>query len=132
MSCDIGEATRSLENDHFTYIRTHSPTLLSLYLRHSSFSKLFVASPTSQLVLQPFHRLRIIDTKIDKPKAPSFSNSSVALPTSQLILQPFCCFIYVTVHSPTLFYFSYITSSSLNSPGKPLMLVLLVLIVGIL
>ena len=33
----------------------------------------------------------------------SFSNPSVALPTSQLILQSFRCFIYVTVHSPTLF-----------------------------
>ena len=36
----------------------------------------------------------------------SFSNPSVALPTSQLILQPF-------------FRFSYVTSSSLNSPGEP-------------
>ena len=36
----------------------------------------------------------------------SFSNPSVALPTSQLILQPF-------------FHFSYVTSSSLNSPGEP-------------
>ena len=33
-------------------------------------------------------------------------NSSVALPTSQFILQPF-------------FRFSYVTSSSLNSPGEP-------------
>ena len=32
----------------------------------------------------------------------SFSNPSVVLPTSQLILQSFRCFIYVTVHSPTL------------------------------
>ena len=36
----------------------------------------------------------------------SFSNPSVALPMSQLILQPF-------------FRFSYVTSSSLNSPGEP-------------
>ena len=36
----------------------------------------------------------------------SFSNPSVALPMSQLILQPF-------------FLFSYVTSSSLNSPGQP-------------
>ena len=49
----------------------------------------------------------------------SFSNPSVALPTSQLILQPFRCFTYVTVHSPTLLRFSYVTSSSLNSPGEP-------------
>ena len=39
----------------------------------------------------------------------SFSNPSVALPMSQLILQPF-------------FRFSYVTGSSLNSPGEPLML----------
>ena len=36
----------------------------------------------------------------------SFSSSSVALPTSQFILQP-------------SFRFSYVTSSSLNSPGEP-------------
>ena len=56
---------------HFTYITTHSPTIPSLYLRHSSFSNLSVASPTSQFILQPFFR------------------------------------------------FFYVTSSSLNSPGKP-------------
>ena len=39
----------------FTYITTHSPTLLSLHLRHNSFYSPFVASPTSQLNLQPFH-----------------------------------------------------------------------------
>ena len=50
---------------------THSPTLRSRYLRHSSFSKPSVASPTSQFILQPFFR------------------------------------------------FSYVTSSSLNSPGEP-------------
>ena len=36
----------------------------------------------------------------------SFSNPSVVLPTSQLILQPF-------------FRFSYVTGSSLTSPGEP-------------
>ena len=41
---------------HFTYITAHSPTLLSLYLCHSSFSKPSVALPTSQLILQPFFR----------------------------------------------------------------------------
>ena len=33
---------------HFTYVTAHSPTLPSLYLRHSSFSKPSFASPTSQ------------------------------------------------------------------------------------
>ena len=55
MSCDVGEVTKRLEN-HFTYVTTHSPTLPSLYLRHSSFSNPSVASPTSQLILQPFFR----------------------------------------------------------------------------
>ena len=39
----------------------------------------------------------------------SFSNPSIASPTSQFILQPFFCF-------------SYVTSSSLNSPGEPPMM----------
>ena len=91
MSCDVGEVMESLENEqssqlqsqqssfsnlscHFTYITTHSPTLPSLYLHHSSFSNPSIASPTSQFILQPF------------------------------------------------FHFSYVTSSSLNSPGEPPML----------
>ena len=41
---------------HFTYVTTHSPSLSSLYLRHSSFSNPSVASPTSQFFLQPFFR----------------------------------------------------------------------------
>ena len=41
---------------HFTYVTAHSPTLPSIYLRHRSFSNPFVASPTSQLILQPFFR----------------------------------------------------------------------------
>ena len=39
---------------HFTYITVYSPTLPSLYLRHSSFPNPSVASPTSQLIFQPF------------------------------------------------------------------------------
>ena len=88
MSCDLGEMTERLENElcydyncelcslskpfhHFTYVTAHSPTLSSLYLRHSS-----------------------------------FSNPSVVSLTSQLIFQPFFCF-------------SYVTASSLTSPGEP-------------
>ena len=41
---------------HFTYVTAHSPTLPSLYLRHSSFSNLSVASPTLQLILQFLRR----------------------------------------------------------------------------
>ena len=39
---------------HFTYVTALSPTLPSLYLRHSSFSNPSVALPTSQVILQPF------------------------------------------------------------------------------
>ena len=136
MSWDVDEATESLDNEQsslhlrhssfyqpfrrFTYGTPHSPTLPSLYLRHTSFSNPSVASPTSQLILQPFFRFSYVTgssltfTWRDAHVAHcstflslhlrhnSFSNPSVALPRSQLILQPFCCFTYVAVHSPTL------------------------------
>ena len=51
--------------------KPHSPTFPSLHLSHSSFSNPSVASPTSQIILQPFFR------------------------------------------------FSYVTGSSLTSPGEP-------------
>ena len=45
MSCDLGEVTERLENDwrmssfrYFTYVIAHSPTLLSLLLRHRLFT----------------------------------------------------------------------------------------------
>ena len=44
----------------FTYVTAHSPTLPSLYLRHSTFSNPSVASPTSQLILRPFFRLSYV------------------------------------------------------------------------
>ena len=62
MSCDVCKVTEGLENElwrrlseelilqpfrHFTYVTIHSPTLPSLYLRHSSFSNPSFASPTS-------------------------------------------------------------------------------------
>ena len=75
MSCDVDKATKGLENElwrrwrdgkvgewtllilqpfrHFN-ITAHSPTLLSPYLCHSSFSNCSVASPTSQLIPQSF------------------------------------------------------------------------------
>ena len=111
MSCGVGKVTEGLENElwrrwsdgklgewallmytatvlgrgrvallilqafrHFTYVIAYYPTLRSLYQRHSSFSNFSVASPTSQLILQP------------------------------------------------LFRFSYVTCSSLTSPGEPPMI----------
>ena len=41
----------SLENEQS---RAHSPSFLSLHIRHSSFSNISVALPTSQLIVQPF------------------------------------------------------------------------------
>ena len=107
MSCDVGEVTERLENELFTYVTTHSPTLPSLYLRHSSFSNPSVASCTSQIILQPFFRFSYVTGSFSTfpslyLRHNSFSNPSVALPTSQLILQPLCCFTYVTADSPTL------------------------------
>ena len=107
---------------HFTYVRTHSPTLPSLYLlyvtahspvlallhlRHSSFSNPPFTSSTSQAL--PLIHL------VSRPWYP-------VVPTSQLILQPLRCFTYVTVHSPILLSLLLLTSSSLNSPGEPLII----------
>ena len=70
----------------FTYVTAHSPILPPLHLRHSSFSNLSAALPTSQLILQPFSWFTyVIGTS----------------PTSQLILRPFRRFIYATGHSTT-------------------------------
>ena len=76
MNYDVGEATEEVGGRG----STHSPTLPSLHLRHSSFSLAHpaVSSSTSKLIIQP----------------------SVASPTSQLVLQPFCRFTYVTRTSP--------------------------------
>ena len=61
MSCDVGEVTERLENEQsFMYVTAHSPTLLFLYLRYSSFSNTSIASPTSQLILQPFFCLSYV------------------------------------------------------------------------
>ena len=46
MNCDVGKATERLTFRHFTYVTANSPSLPSLYLRHSSFSNPCVASPT--------------------------------------------------------------------------------------
>ena len=105
MNCDVGETMEGLENELW------------------SFSNPSVTSPASQLILQPFRRFTYITAY--SPTLPtlhlrhsSFFNPYFALPTSQLILQLFRCFTYDTVHS-LLFHFSYVTSSSLNSPGEP-------------
>ena len=61
MSCDVSEATLIPQPfRHFNYVTAHSPTLPSLYLRHSSFSNPSVASLTSQLILQLFFRFSYV------------------------------------------------------------------------
>ena len=101
MSCDVGEAELILQLfRHFTYVTAHSPTLPSLYLRHSSFSNPSVASPTSQLILQPCSAHSTTFPSLHLRHS-SFFNPSVASPTSQLILQPFFRLCYVTGSSLT-------------------------------
>ena len=127
MNCDIGEATHISKLSvtlpmsqlilqpfrRFTYITAHTPTLPLLHLHHSSFSNPSFGSPTPKalLILQPFCHFTYVTTH--SPTLPllylrhsSFSNPSAAPPTSQFILQ-------------LCFRFSYVTSSSLNSPVEP-------------
>ena len=44
--------------------RAHSPTFPSLRLHHNSFSNPSVASPTSQLILQPFFRFSYVTSSL--------------------------------------------------------------------
>ena len=102
--------SQALHLRHLASRYAHSPTFLSLHLRHNSFSNPSVALPMSQLIIQPFCRFTYVTTH--SPTLPSlylrhslFSNPSVASPTSQLFSNHF-------------FRFSYATGSSLKSPGE--------------
>ena len=53
----------------------HSPTLPSLYLRHNSFSNPSVASPTLQLILQPFFRFYVTGSSLTSPGEPPMNYS---------------------------------------------------------
>ena len=70
--------------------RAHSPTLPSLYLRHSPFSNPSVALPTSQPILQSFRRFTYVTAHSStlpllNLRHSSFSNPSFASPTSQVL-----------------------------------------------
>ena len=73
-----------------SYVTAHSPSFPSLYLRYSSFSKLSVTLPTSQLILQPFrcstyvtaHSSTLLFHHLHHS---SFSNPPFASPTSQAL-----------------------------------------------
>ena len=80
MRCDVDAVTKVEERAelilqpfrHFTYVTTHSPILPSLYLRHSSFSKPSVVSPTSQFILQPFFRFSYVtSSSLNSPGEPT-------------------------------------------------------------
>ena len=149
----IRAATQLILQDfrRFTYVTAHSPTLPSLYLRHSSFSNPSVATPTSQLILQPFFRFSYVTGfSLTSPNEPPMNGRTWEVAVycwsdgkvggwAEFILQHFCHFTYVTAHSPALpllqlchssfsspsFRFSYVTGSSLTSPGEsPMMWVL--------
>ena len=70
--------------------QAHSPSFPSLHLRHSSFTKISVSSPTSQLNLQPFPRFTYVTAhspthRLLHLRHSSFSNPSIASPTSQTL-----------------------------------------------
>ena len=80
MSCDVGEVTERLENE----------LCYDYNYELCSFSKLSFASPTSQLILQLFHRFTYVTAH--SPTLPllhlrhsSFLNPSFASPTSQAL-----------------------------------------------
>ena len=94
MSYDVDKATEGLENEFWgRWIDGKVGAELILQLFHC-FTYITAHSPI--LLLLYLHHS-------------SFSNPSIASPTSQFILQPF-------------FRFSYVTSSSVNSPGGPRLL----------
>ena len=75
---------------YYYYYSAHSPTSSSLHLRHNSFSNLSVASPTSQLIIQPFRHFTYVTAH--SPILPvlhvrhsSFFNPSFASPMSQAL-----------------------------------------------
>ena len=130
---------------HFTYVTVHSPTLPLLYPRHSSFSNSSVASSTAQLILQPFRCFTYV-TAHSSTILPLLQRHRLFTYVTWLILQTFRHLTYVTAHFPTLpslylrhssffnhsvalstsqfilqpsFRFSYVTGSSLNTPGEP-------------
>ena len=80
MSCDVDEVTEWLENE----------LCYDYNYELCSFSNLFVASPTSQVILQPFHRYTYVTAH--SPAFPllhlrhsSFSNASFASLTSEAL-----------------------------------------------
>ena len=77
MGCDVCDVTESLENE-----------LCSLYVRHSSFSNPSVASPTSQLILQPsFHFSYVTGFSLTSPGGPPMALSVSKHVPTRLVYQ---------------------------------------------
>ena len=134
----------------YSHSRAHSPTFLSLHLRQNSFSNPSVtlptsqvcsfsnlsdASPTSQLILQPFRRFTYVTAHSPTLlflhlRHSSFSNPSFASPTSQalhlILLASRPCFecthfacstVYFYVCFPHYYFFfltTYVSFSNCN------------------
>ena len=92
MDSDVGKATEGLENEFWLKWSNGKvgAQLILQPFRHNSFSNPSVALPTSQLILQCFHRFTYVTTH--SPTLPlhdlrygSFSNPSFASPTSKAV-----------------------------------------------
>ena len=69
-------SAHSLTFPSLRYVTAHSPTLPSLYLRHSTFSNPSVASPMSQFILQPFFRFSYVSSpSLMSPGEPPIINA---------------------------------------------------------
>ena len=98
---------------HLTYVTAHFPTLTSLYLRHSSFSKPSVASPTSQLILRHFFRFSYVtgSSPDEPPMSHTHSNKG---DMSRMIMIAKC------IRGPGRFKFSWHLSYRWGkTPKKP-------------
>ena len=92
----------------FTHVTAHSPTFLSVLLRHRLLT--YVTWRAAHDVENEWDtRGPVSDIFYEQS---SFSNLSVTSPRSQLILQPFRRFTYVTAHSWTLPLLTYVTTHS--------------------
>ena len=109
---------RKIKNDS-TSLEGFTSGVFNLLSSRASFFNPYIASPTSQLILQPFRRFTYVTAHSTalpllhlrhrhftyvtwRAAHTSFSNLYIASPTLQLIFLPFRRFTYVTAHSTTL------------------------------
>ena len=109
----------------FTYVTAHFPTLLPLLLRHRLFTYVTWRTAHGDMdsndvgkVMEGLRMSCDIGEMTERLEN-ELSNPSVALPTSQLILQLFLALPMSQLILQPFFHFSYITGSSLMSPGEP-------------